>query len=197
MDDVDTRYEISYRPAYTRLDGKFHEIDVKLARPDLHADTRDGYYAVPDEDSLTAADVAGLRALNSQPLPHSFDFNSKAFWFRQPGGDDQYSIVFDVPVSHLTAKPEPDLKRHAFHAILFAVTKDSHGEIVSRFSKDVPSEVSDDYLAKLQAESVTFEHPVTLPPDSRSVDAVVVDREGNRSSVNTLQVPPRCEAPSR
>ncbi|MGC2656912.1 MAG: hypothetical protein WA324_02970 [Bryobacteraceae bacterium] len=88
-----------------------------------------------------------MQALNRQPLPHEFDFNSKAFWFRQQGEDDQYSILFDVPVSHLTAKPEPDLKRHAFHAILFAVVKDSDGEVVSRFSKDVPSEVSDDYLA--------------------------------------------------
>lgn len=38
-----SRYETSYRPASNLLDGKFHKIEVKLTRPVLHVDTRDGY----------------------------------------------------------------------------------------------------------------------------------------------------------
>jgi VWFA-related protein len=76
MEDVDTHYEISYRPASELEDGHFRKIEVKLVRPDLRVQTRSGYFAVPDNggDPLTAADMAGLRALDTKPLPHAFDF---------------------------------------------------------------------------------------------------------------------------
>jgi VWFA-related protein len=193
MDEVDTRYEVSFRPDTDILDGRYHKIEVKLNRPDYHAETRNGYFAVPDEESLTPADIAGLRALSDSPAPHAFDFDSKAFWFRKKtaNGEQQYAVVFDVPVSHLTATPEPKLKRHKFHAVLFAVAKNAQGEIVSRFGKDVESEVSDDALSRLESDRVTFEHPFLLPADATTVETVVVDEEGHRSSANsfTLKTP--------
>ena len=191
MDDLDTRYEISYRPTSELLDGRFHKIEVKLARTDLRVDTREGYFAVPDEDSLTEGDMAALRALNMKPLPQDFHFEAKAFWFREQGKESQYSIVFDVPVSRLTAKAEPELKRHAFHAILFADVKNANGEIIARFSKDVPSEVSDEYLPHVQTDRLTFERALLLPAEARSVETVVVDSEGQRSSVKVFPLPAR------
>lgn len=191
MDDVDTRYEVSYRRTSELLDGRFHKIEVKLARTDLRVDTREGYFAVPDEASLTEADMAALRALNMKPLPQAFDFEAKAFWFREQRKESQYSIVFDVPVSHLTAKAEPELKRHAFHAILFADVKNANGEIISRFSKDVPSEVSDEYLPQVQTDRLTFERSMLLPAEARYVETVVVDSEGKRSSVKVFPLPTR------
>jgi len=70
MEDVDTHYEISYRPASDREDGHFRKIEVKLAKADLRVQTRSGYFAVPDRpgDPLTGADMAGLRALDTKPL---------------------------------------------------------------------------------------------------------------------------------
>jgi VWFA-related protein len=190
MEDVDTHYEISYRPASEIQDGHFRKIEVKLAKPDLRVQTRSGYFAVPDNggDPLTPAEMAGLRALDTQPLPRTFDFQSKAFRFRSGDTGSQYAIAFEVPIANLTATPEPEEKKQRFHASLLAVVKDSRGEIVDRVSKDVSSEVLDQHVAQLRAENMSYEHGVTLPPGHYTIETVVVDQEGNRASAQALQI---------
>src|SRR5579863_4956094 len=190
MEDVDTHYEISYRPASEIQDGHFRKIEVKLAKPDLRAQTRSGYFAVPDTggDPLTPAEMAGLRALDSKPLPRAFDFQSKAFRFRSGNAGSQYAIAFEVPISNLLATPEPVEKKQRFHASLLALVKDSRGEIVDRVSKDVSSEVLDQHVAQLRAENMSYEHGVTLPLGHYTIETVVVDQEGNRASAQALQI---------
>jgi len=189
MEDVDTHYEISYRPASEREDGHFRKIEVKVDRPGLRVQTRSGYFAVPDSgDPLTPAEMAGLRALDTKPLPHAFDFQSKAFRFRSDRGSSQYAIAFQVPISSLIATPEPAEKKQRYHASLLALVKNEKGVIVDRVSKDVPSEVADEFVPKLRADSMTYEHGVDLAPGRYTIETAVVDQEGNRSSTNSLQV---------
>ncbi len=190
MEDVDTHYELAYRPAAALNDGHFRKVEVKLARADLRVETRGGYFAVPEtgEGALTPGDFAGLRALNAKPLPHAFDYGSKAFRFRSENGTSQYAIAFEVPIANLTATAEAADKKHRFHASLLALVKNARGEIVERVSKDVPSEVPDNYLPALRSESMTYEHAVNLAPGSYTIETAVTDQEGNRASTNVLQI---------
>ena len=189
MEDVDTHYEISYRPASEIEDGHFRKIEVKVDKPGLRVETRSGYFAVPDSgEPLTPAEIAGLRALDTKPLPHAFDFQSKAFRFRSDKGSSQYAIAFQVRISNLKATPEPAEKKQKFHASLLAVVKNEKGDIVEKVSKDVPSEVADEFMSKLLAESMTYEHGVNLPPGKYTIETAVVDQEGNRSSTSSIQI---------
>ena len=182
MDDVDTHYELSYKPTAPSFDGHFKKIEVKIARTDLRVETRRGYYAVPDtgDGPLTAGDFAALQAVDSKT--HEFEFQSKAFHF----GSDKYAIAWEVPVSNLTSTPEEGRKLHRFHAYLLALVKNAQGEIVDRASKDVPSEVRDILLPAIEAEPMIYEHVVSLPPGKYTVDTAVVDEEGNRSSARAF-----------
>ncbi len=190
MEDVDTHYELAYRPAAAINDGHFRKVEVKLARADLRVETRSGYFAVPEtnENPLTPGDFAGLRALDTKPLPHAFDFGTKAFRFGSENGTTQYAIAFAVPISNLTATAEPAGQKHRFHVSLLAVVKNAEGEIVDRVSKDVPSEVPDKVLAALRSDTMTYEHPVNLAPGRYTIEAAVTDQEGNRASTNVLQI---------
>ena len=190
MEDVDTHYEISYRPTSEREDGHFRKIEVKLAKADLRVQTRGGYFAVPDRpgDPLTGADMAGLRALDAKPLPRAFSFESRALRFRTGNGLTQYAIAFQVPIANLTATPEKVQQKHRFHASLFALVKNADGEIVDRVSRDVPSEILDSSLPGLRTESMTYEHAVSLAPGRYTIETAVVDHEGARASTNILQI---------
>ena len=190
MEEVDTHYEIAYPPASEREDGHFRKIEVKLARPGLHVETRSGYFAVPDtgEGPVTPEEMAGLKALDTQPRPHAFDFLSRAYRFRDTGGKAQYAIAFEMPTSNLTATPEEAGKKHRLHASLLALVKNAQGQIVERVSKDVPSEVSDDRLPAVQVELMTYQHAVSLAPGHYTVEAAVVDHEGNRASTSVVQI---------
>ncbi|MGA2737386.1 MAG: VWA domain-containing protein [Bryobacteraceae bacterium] len=190
MEEVDTHYEIAYPPKSESEDGHFRKVEVKLARTGLRVETRSGYFAVPDtgERPVTPEEMAGLRALDTQPRPHAFDFLSRAYRFREAGGTAQYAIAFEMPISNLTAAPGPLAKTHALHASLLAVVKDAQGQIVDRVSKDVPSVVSDDRLGAIQVELMTYEHAVSLAPGQYTVETAVVDHEGNRASTGILHI---------
>jgi VWFA-related protein len=189
MEEVDTHYEIAYPPKSEREDGHFRKIEVKLAKPGLRAETRNGYFAVPDTGhSLTPEEMAGLRALDTQPRPHAFDFLARAYRFRDSGSNAQYAIAFEMPISNLTATAEERAHRHRFHASLLALVKNADGAIVDRVSKDVPSEVSDDLFEKVRWEFMTYQKAVSLPPGHYRVETAVVDHEGNRASTGTFEI---------
>jgi len=188
MEDVDTHFEISYRPVTDREDGHYRKIDVKLAWSDGRVQTRHGYFAVPEsaDNPLTPADLAGLQALDTKPLPHAFDFRSQAFRFRSEDGTSQYSIAFEVPISNLTATPDAAQKKQKFHASLLALVKNDKGEVVERISRDVPSEVPNTNVAALRSDFMTYEHSVSLAPGHYTIETAVVDQEGNRASTSVI-----------
>jgi len=190
MEEVDTHYEIAYPPTALREDGHFRKIEVKLARPGLRVETRSGYFAVPEtgERPVTPEEMAGLKALDTQPRPHAFEFQSRAYRFRDTDGKAQYAIAFEMPISNLTATPEEAGNKHRLHGSLLALVKNADGQIVERVSKDVPSEVSDDRLPGVQVELMTYEHAVSLGPGHYTVETVVVDHEGNRASTGVIQI---------
>jgi VWFA-related protein len=190
MEDVDTHFELAYRPVSPGDDGHFRKIEVKIAGKDLRVQTRTGYYAVPDTGAgpLTPGDMSALHALDSNPLPFDFGFESKAYRFRSAQGAAQYSIAWEVPVSHLTATAETRERKHRFHAYLLALVKNEQGEIVERVSKDVPADIADNYLAGVHSELMLYEHAVTLKPGRYTVETAVVDQEGNRASTSVFAI---------
>jgi VWFA-related protein len=190
MEEVDTHYEIAYPPASERDDGHFRKIEVKLARPDLRAETRNGYFAVPDTGAgpVTPEEMAGLRALDTRPRPRTFGFLARAYRFRDASGTAQYAIAFELPISNLTATRVETGDKRRLHASLLALVKDAQGQIVDRVSKDVSSELSADQVAAVQADRMTYEHAVNLAPGRYTVEAAVVDHEGNRASTTVLEI---------
>jgi VWFA-related protein len=190
MEEVDTHYEIAYPPKSERDDGHFREIEVKLARTGLRVETRSGYFAVPDSGAhpLTPEEMAGLRALDTQPRPHAFDYLSRVYRFGDSGAKGQYAIAFEMPISNLTATPQAAAHQRRLHASLLALVKNADGEIVDRVSKDIPSEVSDDHWDTVRWELMTYQRAVNLPPGRYTVETAVVDHEGNRASTGVVQI---------
>jgi len=45
VNELGTQYTLSYQPADTKRDGKWHTIEIRVARPNLTIRTRKGYNA--------------------------------------------------------------------------------------------------------------------------------------------------------
>ena len=184
MDDVQSHYELTYRPATESYDGRFHKIEVKLAQPDFRVEARSGYFAIPskgDRAGTTPVELAGLRALNTTPLPHAFDYRAGALRFRGENGTVEMAVAFDIPLKNLTATQEADSK-HRFHASLLALVKDANGQVVDQFSYDQPWNVPDVELNSTQTGRLIQQHHFTLTPGRYTLETSVVDWEGGRSS---------------
>ena len=185
MDDVQTHYQLTYRPASEIDDGRFHRIEVRLARKDLEVEARNGYFAAPEpvEGEATALqELAGLRALNATPLPHDFDYRAQALRYRSPGGAPELEIAFDVPVSSLASAVEPASDHRRWHASLLALVKDSMGQIVEQMNSDSPVEVPKDETDSARTGRILFARSVTLPPGRYSVETAVVDWVSGKTS---------------
>jgi VWFA-related protein len=188
--DVQTHYEVDYNPASDKYDGRFRKIAVKLLRADLRAETRDGYFAIPEgvvSGNLRPFEIAGLMTLNAETRPHAFEFQSAAFQYR-PGATSQSAVVFQLPGSALTATAQPEQKKHLLHASLFAVVKDSEGQIVDTFGKDSLYEVPDDQLPGVQSSPIDYRHAFNLPAGHYKVESVLLDRGApTRASTSVVE----------
>jgi VWFA-related protein len=191
MNDAETRYELTYSPAWETYDGRFHKIEVKSAREGLTVVARSGYYAVPaaaDGGLITPEELACLRALNTTPPPREFEYRAEALSFRSPDGPSEPVLALEIPAPNLAATPEPAEKRHRMHASLLVVVKDSSGKIVQKFNGDSPMEVPDAELNAARTGRLTFDRAVTLAPGKYTVETAVVDWESGRVSTSRFEI---------
>ena len=192
LDNLEAHYEVVYRPTENRYDGRLRKIEVKLKgrATEFHAESRAGYFAMPDlkgSAALQPFEIMGLAALSTTPQPHAFDFHTAAFHFRgesaNPRGEQLY---FELPGDSLKAVAGAN-QTHEMHASLIALVKDSTGQVVDKFSSDQTYRLPDDKLKDLMAVPIEYTHPVNLPAGHYTVEAAVLDREAGRASTSTTQ----------
>ena len=138
--------------------------------------------------ALTGYELIAFKELNAQPRPHAFDFLSSALRF--PAGQDhsQYALTFELPAASVAVTPDASGRNNTLHLLLLALVRDESGQVVKKTSEDFHAAISAERLAALRANTLTWTRTVTLSPGRYTVEAVVVDREGNRSSANTFEI---------
>jgi VWFA-related protein len=190
VEDMDAHYEASYQPASSVYDGGLRRIEVKLARPDLHAESRSGYFAMPElggSKPLAPHEVFGLAVLNAKPRPHAFDFHAAVFDFRE----QRQMLVLQLPGASLAATSLAGRAVSLLHPSLTTLVKDTTGQVVDEYSVDAPYEAPAANLKAIQAASFTYTHPLSLAPGRYTAETAVIDRQAGRAStsVQPFEVP--------
>ena len=185
MDEVETHYQLTYHPASDIDDGRYHRIEVKLARKNLSVEARNGYFAAPAPDGGEAAalqEMAGLRALNATPPPHDFDYRAQALRYRSPGGAPEFEIAFDIPFAGLASIDDANSGRRRWHASLLALVKDATGQIVEQMNSDSPMDVPKAEADSTRTGRILFARALTLPAGHYTVETATVDWLSGRTS---------------
>lgn len=187
VEDLDTHYEAVYRPASGKYDGQLRTIEVRLTREGLSADARGGYFAIPDVGGQPSAfETTALAVLNARPLPHAFDFHAAAYHFRRDAANYQGALAFEVPGAALTTTPDAERKTQRLHVSVLALVKRADGQVVDKFSLDAPYDIPEAELPMVRAGSVSYSHPLNLPPGRYTVETAVIDGEGRRASTHVM-----------
>jgi VWFA-related protein len=192
LEDVRTHYEVTYAPINTATDGSFRKIEVKVLRPGVKVFAREGYYALPvlNGQQLYPFEVATMKAINTTPDLHQFDFHSATLEFRPGPGQNQYAYVFQAPTHDLEVVSDKQWAK--VHVCVTALIKDDKGQVVDKISKDIPYDVPIDKKAALEKGIVSFAAPFELPQGHYTVETAAVDRQSMKASVSRtdLTVPP-------
>jgi VWFA-related protein len=186
-DDLETHYELTYRPTATLYDGRLRSIKVRVAsHPDWRVESRLGYFAMPalGEAPLSPFETVGLALLASKPLPHAFPVHSGVFTFRGEGDNRQAALVVEIPGAALGEAANPARHSHMLHPQVFALVRDSSGQIVDKYSLDAPYEIPDSKLAEFRSMPLVYTHPLDLPPGKYTAETIAMDRTGGRSSTS-------------
>ena len=195
MEDVRTHYEVTYTPQSAALDGRFHSVHVRVLRPGVKIQSRKGYYAVPllNGKSVSLIEMAGLRALNTSPVPHSFNFQFAASDLARTPQGAQYEITFAVPASSVRFEKESNTDRFRIHVACMALVKQALTStqpeaVVANLSKDLPYSVPGSRKAEFEAGTVTLSMPIALPFGRYHIDAVLMDLQAGTASVKKIGV---------
>ncbi len=184
MEDVRTHYELSYSPSNPGSDGSFRKIEVKVSRPGATVFARNGYYALPllNGRQIYPFEMATLKALNTKPLLHQFNFHAAALQFRAGPEQNQMAFVFQSPLRDLTINKDKQWIK--VHVCVTALIRNDQGQIVQKISKDIPYELPAAKTDELQRAMVSFTSPFSLAPGRYTLETAAVDRESMKASVN-------------
>ena len=183
IDDTSGYYEVTYDPQLTTFDGAFRRITVKVKRPGIVVQSREGYFALPPGEGsvdfpweLPLAD-----ALKASPVPHDFDTHSVAYRFGAEAGGVRYTLVAEIPLEGLAFEGNGGTRRAHFSVL--ALVRDGKGTVRRRFSQDSPVEVPEKSLEALKRGNAVFTRSFTLPPGRYGVELAVLDQGTKRASV--------------
>ena len=193
MDEVNTHYEVSWSPLEQQYDGKFHKIEVKLKRPGLRVQCREGYYGLPDLNGheFQSFELTGIRALETKPLPKDFEFRARALHFAPAAAEWHGVIAFEAPIASF-ASLDPMLELSVRHMQVLgtavALVKDARGDIVGmvsdRVSYQVPADKKDGFLAG----NLIMTLPIELQPGHWTIEAIMTSPGSNTSSAKRISV---------
>ena len=190
MEDVRTHYEVAYSPTSSNYDGRFRKVEIRVRRPGTKIQARTGYYALPDlhGEPIQPYEVAGMRVLDSKPVPNAIAFSASLLDFGRVGNSVQCVVAFQVSKSDLTATNDKSKKAARLWASLFALVKNDKGQIVGKAGKDFGVEVPADKASTLKEGDLLYSQPVALRPGHYTVETVVIDREGEKAGVHRFAV---------
>jgi hypothetical protein len=196
-EDMRFHYLLAYSPSNESYDGKFRTISVKVSRPGLQVQTRQGYFAVRAVESapLRSYEAPALAQLDAGTRPHAFPIESVALSFptaKQPG---LVPVLVHVPGSAVTyqldKQDKSEKKLHHADLTVVARVKNEAGHEVDRLSQHYLLSAAADKLEAARRGDILFYRLADLPPGRYTVEAIAWDAQAQKGSVSTaaLEVP--------
>jgi VWFA-related protein len=109
LDESSAYYLLAFETPDVKPDGRFHEVTVRVNRPDVQVRTRKGYYAEPVTDrGLKGGTPVSLEALSRRLLPErGMPMSVAATAFRGPDGTPVVIVTTGVRAGPANRSTEP------------------------------------------------------------------------------------------
>ncbi len=182
-DDLTSYYEASYTPNIKTYNGQFRPIAVQTARKNLVIRTRAGYFAVPPENGsgIRPFEVPLLNILASSTLPTALGFQASILHLGQLPDGNTSALTVQVPVSELETHEDATTHLSSVHVTMVSVIKNEKGDVLERFSDDVPLHETPDVLRNDPNQVITMQRHFSARPGTYTLETVIVDRASNKA----------------
>lgn len=167
-------------------DGRFHEIEVQVNRPDLEVRHRDGYRGKDRETRLREAVRSALRyAIETDPFGLDLEFGQVV-----ESTSDDYRLLpmrVRIPLRNVVLLPRAD-GRYELRMKLAVAAIDARGR--SSEIQEVPLGVviPGDYAERAREEAYLFTHRLRVQPGRQKVAVALLDELGAQMAVLSRRV---------
>src|SRR6266536_6068903 len=193
-EDMRFQYLLGYTPSNQNYDGRFRAISVKVARPGLQVQTREGYFAVKPVESkpLATFEAPAVALLDRSPRPSSFPLQALGLSFPDPRQPGLVPVIVHVPGNTVTYTPDKaDKSGQKVHRADFTVVvrvKDEAGHEVDRLSQRYLLSTPEAKLETARRGDLLFYRQASLAPGRYTLEAVAYDGMSQKASVSTAAV---------
>lgn len=174
-EDLSNHYEAAYLPRNLVYDGSFRRIEVKIRRPGVKVQARNGYFAMPPDPGfpLLPHEARLLQALNESGSAGEVELSARLIRFDRNEEGNRCALVAELPLGELSLQRQGDRFESALS--LLALVRDSSGQVVEKYSQRYPMSVPVENLDQVRSSFAVFLQDVRLPDSSYTLEVAVAD----------------------
>jgi VWFA-related protein len=190
FDDGRYAYTIGYYPNHGTWKGDFRKIQINVARPDMHARYRDGYYATEDIDGLQTDPEKQIQEMGNSPLDSTAlsMMVSVRHMKTQPastlGAEHELEFQVGVDVAQLLLEQGGGHRKGSIDLVF--IQRDEKGQALAAEKKHVDLDFSDAQYQGLLTAGAIFERHLVLNEQAKDVRVLV--RDGGSGQIGTVTV---------
>ena len=192
-EDMRFHYVLAYVPSNESYDGRFRQLAVKVARPGVVVQSRQGYYAVRSAGPVPvlAYEAPALALLDRAPLPSDIPLRAGALSFPEAGRPGLAPVLVEVPGRAVTYAPDADKKTWHADLVVVARIKDEAQQVVQKMSQHYLLGAPAEQVESARKGDVLFYREADLKPGRYTVEAVAYDAGSGQAGVraSALEVP--------
>jgi VWFA-related protein len=171
ISDAEVSYTLGFYPSENGFDGKFHNLDVKVARKDVEVRHRTGYFAVKDQ----APDEKERRSIMTELLASPLDASQigmQASVEPAPANSKSFRILLRIDAADLRFERRGD----RWTGILDVVARVESSKQKSVQIRTIPIDLSEDGFRAVLTRGLVVEDTVVTELPTDRVRIVLQDR---------------------
>lgn len=190
FDDGRYAYTIGYYPNHETWNGAFRKVEIKVARQDVHARYRDGYYAKEDIDGLQSDPEKQIQETGNSPLDSTAlsMMVSVRHMKAQPastlGAEHELEFQIGVDVAQLQLEQSGGHRKGSIDLVF--IQRDEKGQALAAEKKHVDLDFTDTQYQGMLTAGAIFERHLVLNEQAKDVRVLV--RDGGSGQIGTVTV---------
>ena len=197
IDELAGYYEASYIPEAPKYDGRFHPLAVKVRRKDVSVQARNGYVALPPgtPTDMQPWEASVLKYLAAADPPTQLQFRSQVAEFGRAAEETTAELVIELPLWQLDFREDANTNTLEIHPIVLAMLRDELGNVVHRFSQNLPYRGAKQAAEAARDSIYTMQRSFTAKPGKYTLETAISDAIGGkavarRENITIPSIPP-------
>lgn len=187
-EDLASYYLLEYAPSNELWDGRFRRIEVRVRRPGVHVQARQGYFAVrtPLPTPLLDYESPVLAALEMAPRANDLAFLLAVAQVPDQADESAVPVLVEVAGDVPTLDLDPKQQRYLQDFTVLVLVRDADGRVVRKLSRRFATAGPLEKAEEARRGRILVLRETWLPPGRYTVETAVQDAASGRLGVQRV-----------